>query len=186
MIVNNKLPQDFTIDRYGLHVRFVNESDAEFIVRLRTDGKLGRYIHATTPDIGAQIEWTSRYKQREAAGEDYYFMFESLDGKRLGLCRIYDIHPADFTVGSWLFSPAAPMGAAILADIITREIGFGLCPEGRLLFDVRAENTNVIRYQRTYKPVVLKETESDVFFELSRDNFEKYKMLHLRMFAPKQ
>ena len=29
----NKLPQNFELDRYGLHVRLVREEDAEFVLR---------------------------------------------------------------------------------------------------------------------------------------------------------
>ena len=102
------------------------------------------------------------------------------------MCRIYDIEDDQFTIGSWLFSPDAPVGSAILADIITREIAFDLMPNKNLRFDVRSGNINVLKYQCTYKPTVLKETLENVFFELSKDNFEKYKKLYLRMFVSKK
>jgi hypothetical protein len=41
------LPSNFELDRYGLHVRLVREEDAEFILSLRTDPKLSRFIHPT-------------------------------------------------------------------------------------------------------------------------------------------
>ncbi len=178
------LPTDFHTARYGLDVRLVDESDAEFIVGLRTDPKLSRFINPTEGGVAAQREWIRGYKKREAEGTDYYFMFEK-EGHRLGVCRIYDIESDTFAIGSWIFSPDAPMGASILADIITREIAFGLFPDKRLRFDVRQGNTNVLRYQHTYKPTLLQEDAQDCYFELSAENFEKYKKLHLRMFAPK-
>ena len=46
-----KLSSDFNLDKYGLHVRLVNEDDAEFIVSLRTDPKLSRFIHDTGNDV---------------------------------------------------------------------------------------------------------------------------------------
>jgi hypothetical protein len=85
-----KLPENFTLERYGLQVRLVNEGDAEFIVALRTDPRLSRYIHETSPSIEAQKEWIGNYKKREAQGLDYYFMF-SVNGLRQGVARIYDI-----------------------------------------------------------------------------------------------
>ncbi len=184
--MQNKLSPNFVLDRYGLHTRFVEESDADFILKLRTDTRLGRFLNSTKPDKEAQIIWTKEYKKRELAGVDYYFVFEKPKGTPLGVCRIYDVEEDEFTIGSWLFSPDAPVGSAILADIITREIAFELMPEKKLRFDVRRGNINVLRYQNTYKPIILRESSEDVFFELSRENFEKYKRLHLRMFAPKQ
>ncbi len=176
------LPSEFSLWRYGLYVRFVNESDAEFILKLRTDTKLGKYINATEPNISKQIEWIREYKQRESTGTDYYFMFERPTGNRLGVCRIYDIEKDKFTIGSWIFSPSAPIGSSILGDIITREIAYELFPNSTLLFDVRKDNINVIKYQESYKPQLLKEDSLTNYYCCSKDNFEKYKKGILRMF----
>ena len=48
------LPSNFTLDRYGLHVRLVREEDAEFIVKLRTNEHNSRYIHDTVADVEQQ------------------------------------------------------------------------------------------------------------------------------------
>lgn len=74
------------------------------------------------------------------------------------------------------------MGASILADIITREIGFELYPEKVLLFDVKIGNINVNRYQATYHPNIIKESDDIRYYRLDRESFNKYKKLHLRMF----
>ena len=87
----NKLPEKFELDRYGLHVRLVREGDAEFIVRLRTDELLGRYIHATANDVEKQREWIKEYQKREASGKEYYFIFETSAGNPLGVYRLYEI-----------------------------------------------------------------------------------------------
>lgn len=179
------LPADFELERYGIHVRLVSEADSPFILTLRTDEKLGRFIHATSPDVQQQIEWTRKYKEREKQGEDYYFVFEKPKGNPLGVCRIYDINNDNFTIGSWLFKKDAPVGAAILGDIITREIAFSLFPHSILNFDVRKANLNVNRYQATYKPQIVREDELSYYYTCSKENFEKYKKLHLRMFSPK-
>lgn len=97
--MQNKLSPDFVLDRYGLHTRFVEESDADFIFKLRTDTRLGRFLNSTKPDKEAQIIWTKEYKKRELAGVDYYFVFEKPKGTPLGVCRIYDIEDDEFTIG---------------------------------------------------------------------------------------
>lgn len=181
MSTMNKLPENFTLKRYGLNVRLVDEQDADFIVELRTDEKLGRFIHATDDDTDKQKEWIKAYKTRESRGTDYYFMFERPAGVKIGVCRIYDIHENDFTIGSWVFSPDAPMGAAVLGDIITREIAFELFPDSVLLFDVKKENLNVNRYQAFYKPELISEDDDTYYYRCFRSNFEKYKQRFLRM-----
>ena len=180
-----RLPRNFNIERYGLKVRLVNENDASFIVSLRTDDKLGRYINKTSPSIEEQIKWTNSYKLREELGIDYYFLFEKPSGNPIGVCRIYDVTTNTFTIGSWLFKKDAPVGSAILADIITRELAFELFPFSKLLFDVKKDNINVNRYQATYKPEIIRCTEDAIFYSCPQDNFEKFKKIHLRMFAPK-
>lgn len=177
-----KLPENFELDRYGLHVRLVREDDAAYIVRLRTDPKLGRYIHHTDPDVGKQIAWLKEYKKREQQGLDYYFVFESPKGCPCGLLRIYDIADDYFTIGSWVFDMNAPKGAAILADIITKEIGFELFPEKKVHWDNMKENLNVLRHTRTYHPTLIRETETQMFFEGTHVDFEKYKQMYLRMY----
>ena len=178
----NTLPADFTTKRYGLHVRLVQESDAKFILSLRTNEKLARFINATSADVSQQIAWTRNYKKREASGTDYYFVFEKPQGTPVGVCRIYDVEPGRFTTGSWLFSPSAPVGASILADIITREIAWELWPDAVQFFDVKKDNTTVNKYHTTFRAEIIRETEDDCFYSCTRENFEKRKTLHLRMF----
>ena len=102
-----KLDSDFTYEKYGLQLRFVNEDDAEFIIKLRTDPKLGKFIHSTSSDIEEQKKWIRAYKKREQAGTDYYFIFFK-DGVPVGLNRLYWIKEDSYTSGSWVFSPDAP------------------------------------------------------------------------------
>jgi hypothetical protein len=39
-----KLPLNFTFEKYGLFLRLVEEEDAEFIVKLRTNPQLGKFF----------------------------------------------------------------------------------------------------------------------------------------------
>ena len=68
------LPPDFTTTKYGVTVRLVTEDDAEFITRLRSDERLGRFIHASNGDVEAQKKWITEYKKRENEGIEYYFI----------------------------------------------------------------------------------------------------------------
>lgn len=120
-----KLDSNFTLNLYGLHVRFVTEDDAEFIVRLRTHPKLGRYIHPTLPDIKKQKIWIREYKLREKEGREYYFIF-LLDNQPVGLNRIYDIEEKSFTSGSWIFDQDVPLESSVASALITRIIAFEL------------------------------------------------------------
>lgn len=119
----NRLLNNFEIERYGLHVRLVREEDAEFIVSIRTDPQNQRFIHDTNTSISAQKEWIRNYKEREAEGQEYYFIFE-VNGEPQGVYRIYNRHEDWCVTGSWVFKPDADRNAALKAMIITHEIVF--------------------------------------------------------------
>lgn len=118
-----KLPSDFTYDKYGIQARFVTEDDAEFIIKLRTDPRLTRFIHDTDSDMQKQREWIRNYKVREAEGKEYYFVVSNKDIPA-GLIRIYNIHDKVFTVGSIIMDKEAPIHCALAATIMAKEIAF--------------------------------------------------------------
>lgn len=174
-----KLPESFELDLYGLHVRLVCEEDAEYIVQLRTNPTKNRYIHSTLNDVKAQKEWIRLYKQREAEGKEYYFIFSYQD-ENVGVARIYEIEDDSFTSGSWLAS-SNMVGIGVLCDIISREIAFDLYPDSLNYFDIRKGNKSVIRYAQSYHPILYKEDVENLYFYINRKNFERYKQLYLRM-----
>lgn len=172
-----KLPENFTMERYGLQVRLVNESDAEFIVALRTNPRLSRYIHETSPDVEKQKQWIRDYKKREALGLDYYFMFLA-NGERQGVARIYNITEDSFTQGSWLFSPNALLGASVLGNIISSETGFELLGKKIMYSDARRDN-NTHRFVQTFSPEVIKADELNVYYRILPEGFNQGKRKHI-------
>lgn len=173
------LPLDFTLDRYGLQVRLVEESDAEFIVSLRTDPRLSKHIHATSPDVEQQKQWIRNYKLREAQGLDYYFLF-SINGQPQGLARIYDITEDTFTQGSWIFSPDAALGAAVLGNIISSEIGFEFLKKKIEYSDARREN-NTHRYVKTFHPEIIKTDELSIYYKILPEGFNQGKKKYITL-----
>ena len=49
------LPSTFEYHKYGVDARFVTECDASFILELRNNPRLARYIHSTDDDIVKQF-----------------------------------------------------------------------------------------------------------------------------------
>lgn len=181
-----KLPENLELDKYGLHVRFVNENDVSFILKLRTNKKLSQFIHSTENDIGKQKEWIRNYKIRESKGEEYYFIFYK-EKIPVGLNRIYGIHDNVFTTGSWIFEENVPFECSIAASILTRELAFeymGLELENG--YDgVHVDNKKVFRFN---KMIGLKETGRRldvkgeyIAMELTKADFEinKVRLLNL-------
>ena len=51
-------------NKYGLSFRPVEVSDAQFILELRTDENLGKYITKTDNGIDRQRLWITEYKKK--------------------------------------------------------------------------------------------------------------------------
>lgn len=182
------LNRNFKLNRYGLNVRLVNLDDAEFIVSLRTDEKLGKFLHSTSSDVKKQIDWIKLYLEREQEQKEFYFIYNIVDSeieKPIGVNRIYNIKSDSFVVGSWIFSKDAPLGTAILGDIISREIGFEYLSVTKCFFDVRKNNHSVLKYHQSYSPNQINEDDDNFYFELSKDKFDFAKTKYLKLFTKK-
>ncbi|MCK9617645.1 MAG: GNAT family N-acetyltransferase [Lentimicrobiaceae bacterium] len=174
------LPSDFTFEKYGLQLRFVNENDAEFIVKLRTNPKLGRFIHSTSSDIELQKKWIRDYKQRESEGKDYYFIFFK-GGQPVGLNRIYHIEEDRFTSGSWVFEQNAAFECSIASALIVRIIAFDILGK-EIEFGVEGchvDNKKVIKFNLMIglkiKGTRIEENGEYYTFNLTKQDFEKNK-----------
>ncbi|WP_321518076.1 hypothetical protein [uncultured Bacteroides sp.] len=166
-----KLEDGFSMDKYGLHVRLVDENDAEFILKLRTDSKLSRFINSTIDNLEKQKEWIKKYKEKEREGKEYYFIYY-YDNKPVGLNRIYDIHETDATGGSWVCKPGLPIELPVLILIIVREIIFEMLDLCYDRYDIRKKNLKVLWINKLFDPAKVRETELDYFFELPKETFE--------------
>lgn len=173
------LDKNFQLDKYGLHVRLVNEGDAEYIVSLRTDPKLGKFLSATQNDIEIQKQWIKDYKKREKLGLDYYFIYLH-EGKRIGLNRIYNINGKTATAGSWICSPNLPFEYPIITMVIIREIFFEILELDIDLFDTRKENKKVIKMHHLLGAHKIFENDIDVFHYLTKEDFKNSKPKFLK------
>lgn len=144
-----KLPSNFSMEKYGLQVRFVQEDDAEFIVQLRTNPIKARFISPTSTNIEDQKKWLQEYKKREYNGNDYYFLY-TYKGEPAGVNRIYEIEDNHFIHGSWVFSDAVPPYCALAAGIIAREIAFDMLGLEKEVdtAGVHCQNESVLHYAR--------------------------------------
>jgi hypothetical protein len=164
----NKLPTDFETDKYNLHVRLVNEKDANFILQLRTDLRLSKFIHSTDDNINKQIEWIHSYKDREAKGLDYYFIYE-YNNSPIGVNRIYNITNTIGTGGSWVCKPNLDVNQVMGTILIMRDILFETLNKEKDIFDVRKRNVHVIKTHQMMGAKIVGESDIDFYFELDRE-----------------
>lgn len=152
----------------GKHIalRLVEIGDAELIVTLRTDARRNSHLSAVSPEVSAQASWLKRYKEREAAGSEYYFVIEA-DATAVGLLRMYDIEGPSFRWGSWIIRPGAPSycaieSALILYDFAFESLGLTLCR-----FEVRKDNERVWAFHERMGATRVSEDDTQIFYEMS-------------------
>lgn len=180
------LPQDYHGEKYGISYRLVNENDAEYIFKLRSNPELSKYISSIHGGVQDQVEWIRKYKKREEEGTDYYFIFYK-EKRPVGLYRMYNIHGDVFTTGSWVFEKDAPGECSVLAVIIINELAFEEL--GMKLNDgfdaAHVDNKSVVRFNRMlgmkeYGRVILEKGEY-IQFSLTKEDFKIHKMKILKL-----
>ena len=67
----------------------VQISDAEYILSLRLNEKLNRFVSSVENSLTKQQQWIFEYKEREKKGIEYYFIIRDLSGNSLGTARVY-------------------------------------------------------------------------------------------------
>jgi RimJ/RimL family protein N-acetyltransferase len=113
---------EITQTSFGLKLRPIRMEDAEFILELRCNPSLNRFVGDTSPDLESQKNWLKEYFQR---ADDYYFCMElGQSGKPVGTIGIYHAEVQDGIKtaewGRWLISTgvlAAPASIYLIYQI---------------------------------------------------------------------
>lgn len=180
-----KLPSDFHMTKYGIDVRLVNEDDSAFILSLRTDPKLSKYLHYTDNNEEKQRQWIREYKKRESAGNDYYLIY-SKDNQPFGLSRIYNIQATKCTGGSWICKPGSDVELTISSALLSRDIMFDIFSFKEDNFEVRKGNLKVKKFHLMMECEKIGETEEDFLFRATPETHNKGKKKILKLLNIKE
>jgi RimJ/RimL family protein N-acetyltransferase len=161
----------------NIKLRLVEEDDAEFILKLRTEPSKNKYLSQTGADIEGQIMWIRSYKLRENLDREYYYVICDNDDEKLGLVRMYDFRDSEhsFCWGSWILKPNSPVCAGIESAITIYETGFNICKFQRSHFEVRKDNLKVLKFHRNFGAKQVDEDELNFYFELTKNEYEMTK-----------
>lgn len=161
------------------YLRLAEPSDGQLIYRLRSDPKLSRFLNAPPTSVPEQVAWLTRYKDDEAAGQQYYFIIVSA-GQDRGTVRMYDFRTINglrsFCWGSWIIAPPPVIGLASYSALAVCELGFEHLGFDHAHFDVRRDNKNVVAFHLRSGAKIVDEDEQDYFFHFSRRAYEDFKI----------
>ena len=160
------------ISKYNIDLRLVEIEDAELLISFRTDERRKRFISATDRDVSKQIEWLRGYKSREAEGIEYYFIATDSNGEKFCTYRVYNFDDNIVEIGSWVTKPNYSNSLnSVKVDLLMKEFVFETLNFDKLCFEVRRDNKSVVRYHKLFGPRIIRETDQDIFFELSKNTF---------------
>jgi RimJ/RimL family protein N-acetyltransferase len=170
--------------KYGCYFRLVETEDAEFILSIRNDEQLSRYIRKTSPTVADQVAWISTYKEREKDGTDFYLLCLAEDRTtKLGVVRIYDIHDGQFEFGSWVFRKDIPKHLPILADMFISSLAFEQLGLKVCRVTSMEENQSVMNYIKSFNPQFVKK-EGDLYhYDIDYPRFKARRDLILKLFS---
>ena len=170
----NKLPEDFSLNKYGLNVRLVNESDAAFILSLRANPKRTKYMITLENNIPIQMKWIQKYKKREKKGLDYYLIYSNAEEKPIGVNRIshVDTHTKTAKASSWIAVEGLHY-EAIKMIIIRNEIVFNLLGINTFWSDVHKNNKKAIRILELFGYNIQDVGKTYLKLTLNKKNFFK-------------
>jgi RimJ/RimL family protein N-acetyltransferase len=135
-----------TCERYRL--RPVTVEDARFIVALRADPVLNRFVHEISPRVEDQVAWLERYFGR---ADDYYFIVENAQSFEpqgtIGLYNV-DLEQNCAEWGRWILKPGSM--AALESAWLIYEATFSKLSLAELFSHTLADNHAVVSFHDNF------------------------------------
>ena len=156
-----------------IRLRLVEEDDAEFILKLRLDGRYNQFLSSVSPDLQAQRSWIKKYKEEEKKGYQFYFIIERIDGVPCGTVRIYDLGVDSFCWGSWILDENKTRYAALESALLVYRFGFEVLDFEKSHFEVMRENIKVISFHEKMGAIQTDEDSENLYFQITRQSVMK-------------
>lgn len=153
----------------NIRLREVEVGDAEFIVALRTNANLNRYLSPVSPDVQLQRDWISNCRSKF---DQAYFIVQTNKEtpQPIGTLRLYNPVGKGFTWGSWILSEDAPTFAAIESTLVVYDYGFNVLGFDTAHFEVLQGNPSIAFHPRLGARVT-HEDERAKYFSLEKEDY---------------
>ncbi len=154
------------LDGKIINLRLVKEEDAEFILKLRNNKELSKFISPTNINLNEQREWIRNYKIREKKREEFYFIVENKYGISCGTVRIYNINyeNKETTWGSFILDKIRPEGSSTEVIELSLEFILEKLKLEKVYLDVRKENYKAIHIYEKNNFIKIKEDKENYYY----------------------
>lgn len=129
-----------------IDLKSVVKEDARFILELRQNLELNKFISSTSTNLDDQIIWIENYLKREIKKEEVYFIVKTKENNSCGTVRIYKIdnEKNECVWGSFILNRDRPDGAAYEVINLSLNYAFEVLKIKKILLDVHKENKKAI------------------------------------------
>lgn len=150
-------------------LREVRVDDAQFILDLRCSPK-ARFLNPTQNNLELQKQYICNYLKKQ---NEWYFIIEDKSHNPLGTIRIYNVKNDSFEAGSWLMNDKSSMQQSIEGEYLLKRYAYEVLGLHKNCFSVKKSNKSVIRFHMLYGATIINENNTDYFFELTKEQFNK-------------
>lgn len=152
---------------YGNNLIFKNATvdDAQFILELRTNPRISRFLSKTSSKLSDQESWLQKY---ESDDDQMYFIILNKSHEKIGTVRLYDKINDSFCWGSWILKEGVPSSSAIESSLMVYELALSMGFK-KAHFDVRKGNRSVWSFHERLGAVKIGETGDDFLYTISNE-----------------
>lgn len=135
---------ELTLEGAAYRLRPICDEDAAFVISLRNDPSLNRFLHKSSQNLEDQLAWLSSYYERN---NDCYFVIERKNGGMPeGVISLYDIDYVSRSAewGRWILRPGS--SAAVESAWLIYRCAFEQLELQEVYCRTVAENKGVVSF----------------------------------------
>ncbi len=156
----------------NVNLRIANKNDAEFILELRLNPLLNKFIGSTDPDIEKQRSWIQQSFEKST---DFHYIIEDKNGNPHGTIAVYNINyeTGQAEWGRWVLKPNSAVYFSIESNLLAFKVAFEILKLKKLVGGANLENKKVVGFHKTYVSVSSID-EQHIWFYVEESNYNKY------------
>jgi len=135
-----------------IYLRSVSEEDADFILKLRLDERLNKYLSRVDNDLEEEKRWI---REHSILDNDFYFLIVRKDDEPLGTISLYDIKGSEGEFGRWV-SVGNPV-ENLESVLLLHDFGFYTLDLDLIYSKTVKENVRVLNFHRRFGAEILDE-----------------------------
>lgn len=151
-----------------IKLSLVSIEDYEFIHSIRVLPTSVKFLSQVDNNPLQQKYWLEKYKQREAAGEEYYFLIVKLSADSpVGTIRAYNVDQVNSRAqcGSWILTDKKTLSSAIESILLMCQ-AMNAVGIRSVIVDARKDNTNALRFIKKISHRFFSEDETNLYYEI--------------------